>query len=127
ASTARLSEGQRGELLSLLAGNDPWEYASAATHHSDPRVRDIVLGHYLPLSREGEREIWEKARAARAAAVVDAEALPEDVRVEDAGLYDDEVLPGDANDIAPSTHGSSPAQRSIGRRATTHVAVGGVA
>jgi hypothetical protein len=127
ASMARLSEGQRGELLALLAGNDPWEYASVATHHSDPRVRDIVLGHYLPLSREGEREIWEKARAARAAAAADVETLPDDVRVEDAGLDDDEVLPRDAEDQAPTPRQSSPARGNIARGAVTHLAVGAVA
>jgi hypothetical protein len=126
-SMARLSEGQRGELLALLAGNDPWDYASVAMHHLDPRVRDIVLGHYLPLSREGEREIWEKARAARAAAAADADALPDDVRVEDAGLYDDEVAPGDAEDEAPSARESDPARRSSGRRVAARVTVGAVA
>lgn len=86
-----------------------------------------MLGHYLPFSREGEREIWGKARVARAAAAADVETLPDDVRVEDAGLDDDEVLPRDTDDQAPTPRQSSLARGSIARRAATHVAVGVVA
>jgi hypothetical protein len=127
ASMARLSEGQRGELLALLAGTDPWEYASVAAHHGDPKVRDLVLSHYLPLSREGEREIWEKARAARAAAAADAETLPDDIRIEDAGLYDDEGFPGGADDQAPGVRQNNSTRRSVTRRTAAPLAAGGAA
>jgi hypothetical protein len=56
-----------------------------------------------------------------------ASRLSNDVRVEDAGLDDDEVLPRDADDQAPTPRQSSLARGSIARRAATHVAVGVVA
>lgn len=121
ALMSRLSDGQKQDLLEILAGSDPWGYEAAASLHPDPQVRGIVLGHYLPLGREGEREIWNQARAARAVAAAEAEMVPDDMRVEDAGLYDDDAEPA-AEDITPAR-----ASRRARSRSHADLAVGGVA
>ena len=97
---ARLSPSQRNELLGLLAmgePNDYREYTRALAGTSQARV----LEHYLPLSRAQEREIWSRARDERMTALAAAERIPEDMLVEDAGLYDEGDSMSEAADRQP--------------------------
>jgi hypothetical protein len=84
----RLSKSQRQELLELLSSCDPRHIKHLAKKTSDSTLKKI-LRFYVPISKEQEAEIWEsqKQRAKLPVSVV-----PEDERVEDAGLHDDASL-----------------------------------
>lgn len=91
AALSGLSPGQRGELLRLLSESDSSEYRRLSRGLSDERLRG-VLRFYAPLPRGREERIWKEAAALRAAQVNTAYAIPDDERVEDAGLLDDVAL-----------------------------------
>src|SRR6266849_1940311 len=80
----RLSVSQKQELLALLSSCDPRYFVKLPQLTKDSRLRQ-VLQYHIPLSKAEEAEIWarQKSRAANVSSV------PEDERVEDAGLDDD--------------------------------------
>lgn len=81
---ARLSAEQRRHLVELLSSCDPREFQRLPTQTTDPQVKN-VLRYHVPLSKAEEAAIWARQKS-RAATV---SVVPEDERVEDAGLADE--------------------------------------
>ena len=75
-----LQPDDRAELLYLLSSTDPRGFTRLAARATAPRVRKI-LGYYIPLEKADEAQIWKAPRGVA--------AVPDDERVEDAGLNDD--------------------------------------
>src|SRR6266852_8433292 len=80
---ARLTSSQKAELLNLLSSCDPRKFIGLPSLTRDPLLRN-VLKFYVPISKEEEATIWAKQKAR----VAESE-VPEDERVEDAGLNED--------------------------------------
>jgi len=78
----RLSREQRSQLLDLLSSCDPRHFKSLPSRAPDSQLKRI-LRYYVPLSKEKEAAIWSKQKSIRARAF---SMVPEDERVEDAGL-----------------------------------------
>ena len=89
---AALSADERTELLSYLCVRDNRSYAQDLTTLSPGRLREAAR-HFVPLPKEDEQMIWERQRQRRAETPPTV-LVPEDERVEDAGLTDDDVQPG---------------------------------
>jgi hypothetical protein len=81
---ARLSASQKGTLLELLSSCDPRYFRKLPHLASDSQLKKI-LRHYVPLSKEAETEIWARQKLRTES----APEVPEDERVEDAGLNED--------------------------------------
>jgi hypothetical protein len=81
---AKLDEYERRELLELLSSTDPRHFATLAERATTPGLRR-VLPYYVPKAKEELRSIWDNQKAVRATAVEGA-IIPDDERVEDAGL-----------------------------------------
>ncbi len=82
----KLSGGERNDLLEFLSNNDKNEYETSLSQMDNPKIRDVLHFH-IPLKKEIEREIWDeqrKQRKERSASYL----VPDDERVEDAGLDD---------------------------------------
>ncbi len=80
----KLSSSDRAELLNLIASVDPSELKRQVRLASSSRVRSI-MNHYLPLTKHEEAEIWAQEKAMKQQddpSIV----IPDDERVEDAGL-----------------------------------------
>jgi hypothetical protein len=75
-----LKSDERAELLQLLSSTDPKGFSRLVTKASSPRVRKI-LRFYTPLAKSDEAQIWKSPRTVA--------AVPDDERVEDAGLNED--------------------------------------
>jgi hypothetical protein len=85
----KLTESERAELLGLVASVDPSELGSQVKLATMSRVRSIMR-HYLPLTKHEESEIWARQRAMKQQddpSIV----VPDDERVEDAGLNYEEA------------------------------------
>jgi hypothetical protein len=87
----KLSGGQRRELLALLSSCDPRQIKSLISKTSDLQIRRIIR-YYIPLSKARETEIW---AAQRRILQETASDIPEDERVEDAGLGEPVLLTND--------------------------------
>ncbi len=85
----RLSTSQRSELLKILCGAQLHEYRLIHAQLRDRSLRNM-LAFYLPLPREEESVIWAEVKRLREDTVKRYGTLPDDERVEDAGLQDDE-------------------------------------
>lgn len=83
AQFARLSEIDTTELLSLVSSTDPRFFKHLPQNTKKKRIRKL-LTFYLPLSKEDEAAIWERQRSRLDRAI----QVPDDERVEDAGLSD---------------------------------------
>ncbi len=98
---SRLSANQRVELLNLLSSCDPREFVRLPSATADHELRD-VLRFYVPISKEYEAAIWTRQKSRLTA----KSEVPEDERVEDAGLEDEseseQVLPRRARQWAVS-------------------------
>lgn len=79
AKFARLPESGRSELLSLLSSSDPRYFRDLPQKTKTRQLREI-LAFYVPLPKEEEAEIW---RIQKSSSDTD---VPDDERVEDAGL-----------------------------------------
>jgi hypothetical protein len=77
-----LSPADKADLLGALSTFPKGELHIAQTTVSNSKVAKH-LRFYEPLRQSGERDIWEKQKAFQQANVV---TLPDDERVEDAGL-----------------------------------------
>lgn len=77
----RLSESEKSELLSLVSSTDP-RYFKELPLKTKSRVLKEILAFYIPLSKEKESEIWRIQKSSPHTEV------PDDERVEDAGLSD---------------------------------------
>ncbi len=87
----KLSSAERTELLGLIATVDPRELRGQLKRATTARVKSIMK-HYLPLTKEKESEIWARQRAMKQqdhSSIV----VPDEERVEDAGLNYEEATP----------------------------------
>lgn len=89
---AALSDSQRVELIGLLSGSDARDYPLLMKACVDSAMRR-ALSHYLPITKEREREIWAKTAASKEFANLRYDAPPDDELVEDAGLFDEGAAP----------------------------------
>lgn len=80
----RLSVSDRQELLNLLSSVDPRQFAFLPKQTPNRSLRRI-LEFYRPLPKADEAHIWSCQRS------YEAVSVPDDERVEDAGLADDEM------------------------------------
>lgn len=80
-----LSEGDRKELANLLSSSTPSAYAGLIGQAASSNVNRI-LPFYLPLPDGNERKIWESMKARKQSAPIEEINMPDDERVEDAGL-----------------------------------------
>jgi hypothetical protein len=81
---SRLSETDRTELLWLVSSTHPRYFKDLPQQTKSKRVREI-LAFYVPLAKENEAAIWERQRKRLGDPVSE---VPDDERVEDAGLTD---------------------------------------
>jgi hypothetical protein len=81
---ARLSRAERADLLTLLSSCDPRHIKHLAQGTKNSALKR-VLPFYVPVSKAREAEIWEEQKRLADGASID---VPEDERVEDAGLAD---------------------------------------
>ena len=96
---AALSGGERTELLEYLCGRDKNHYAPDLKQLAAGRLRDAAR-FFVPMSKADEAKIWQ-AQKRRRVEDINAYLVPEDERVEDAGLTDEDVQPaGCANNHA---------------------------
>jgi hypothetical protein len=86
AKMARLSPSENTELLALLSSVDPRDFRKLVTKTTNRAVSD-VLTHYVPLSKEKEEQLWSKASTN----ITKHTEIPDDERVEDAGLSEEVV------------------------------------
>jgi hypothetical protein len=85
----RLSESERAELLGLIASVDPSDLKDQVGLATTSRVRSIMK-HYLPLAKGAEAEIWARQKAMKQQGDPSI-IVPDDERVEDAGLNYEEA------------------------------------
>ena len=97
AQVAKLSPTDRAELLQLLSSCDPREFGSLASATTNRAIK-AVLPFYVPKPKSDLFELW----ARRKAKSVEAPAVSDEERVEDAGLDADEA-PLPANPKSKST------------------------
>ncbi len=86
----RLTKERRSDLLNLLSSCDPRRFKNLPSCTPDSQIRRI-LSYYIPPSKEQEAEIWAKQKAIKRQSVC---TIPEEERVEDAGLNDPILAPG---------------------------------
>jgi hypothetical protein len=79
-----LSEIDKAELLWLLSSTGPKDFKDLPRRTKSKQMRE-VLNFYVPLSKEAELAIWELRKKGTSDESVN---VPEDERVEDAGLAD---------------------------------------
>jgi hypothetical protein len=84
AAMRRLSQADRVELLSLLSSCDPREFRLLPKKTANRRLRNVIQ-YYIPLSKQEETAIWERQEVVRLHGL----EVPEDERVEDAGLEEE--------------------------------------
>lgn len=85
----KLSNSEKTELLGLIASVDPRDLRRQVMLATTTRVKKIMK-HYVPLSKDQEAEIWVLQRAMKKRddpSII----MPDDERVEDAGLNCEEV------------------------------------
>jgi len=88
----RLTNEERAELVSLIGSVDPRELCEQITLATTRHVKSIMR-HYLPLAKEDEARIWARQKAIKRP-IHPSVIVPEDERVEDAGLnYEDPLIP----------------------------------
>ena len=83
---SKLSPSQKDDLKSALDTRDSKEREERLFNHADKKIRD--LHHfYRKVSSQEEMDIWEKMKAIKVAE--DLPSLPDDERVEDAGIAEE--------------------------------------
>lgn len=90
AEASALSPGDKNDLLSVLARYEQSKFDALLSTISNERVARIFR-FYKPLGHEAEQEIWDLQKAVRASKSV-IPILPDDERVEDAGLEIEPLL-----------------------------------
>src|SRR4030095_9422398 len=106
---ATLSADDRAELLALLSSCDPREFASLSDRTTNSRVRS-VLPFYVPKPKSELFDIWARQKALAKCSDSDDSPMPEDERVEDAGLDQD-----DDGRAVISGRGSADRKRAVAR------------
>jgi hypothetical protein len=87
----KLTASQRRDLLHLLSSCEPRETKRLACGVTDSQIKR-VLPYYVSLSKEREAEIWAAQKVANGAGEAE---VPEDERVEDAGLSESVLMSGE--------------------------------
>ncbi len=87
---AKLSRAQCSDLLNLLSSCEPRHIKNLIPFTTDSQIRRIIP-YYVPLSKMREADIWAKQKAHTRETVSE---VPEDERVEDAGLSEPVLLRG---------------------------------
>jgi hypothetical protein len=85
AAMARLSESEKAELLALLSSREPRMLKDVGKATTNNNIR-AVAPFYIPISKTKEAKIWASQRGASKRQF---DEVPEDERVEDAGLTDE--------------------------------------
>lgn len=86
---SKLTSLEQDELHSLLRDVDPREITGQRKHAKSARVR-AILQHHLPLPKETEAMLWERQRQLKNVQDDPSIVVPDDERVEDAGLTTEE-------------------------------------
>ena len=86
-----LSSDEKNELLDFLCSHNKQTYESCLNELSVGKLRDVAR-FFVPIQTADEKKIW-KAQKRRRLENIDANIIPEDERVEDAGLTDEDVQP----------------------------------
>jgi hypothetical protein len=81
----KLSASDRGELIMLLSSTSPSGFGALASRALSSSVKRI-LPYYAPPSDAEERAIWEAMKTLPRVASTEKISIPDDERVEDAGL-----------------------------------------
>jgi hypothetical protein len=81
----KLSDSEKAELLMVLSTHEKSEYTKARKMLSNEKLRKIMR-YYIPPSLAEERKIWEKQKDRLKAFASEQPEVPDDERVEDAGL-----------------------------------------
>jgi hypothetical protein len=84
---SRLSEIDKAELLSLVSSTHPRYFQDLPQKATSQQLQDI-LAFYVPLAKSEEEAIWERQRKRSVDPTLD---VPDDERVEDAGLSDNVI------------------------------------
>jgi hypothetical protein len=87
AAVDRMTPSLLSELVTKLSSCDPSRFSYLRDDELDPQLKTL-LGFYIPISKEAEREIW-KRRSAQARLIQTLTVPPPDEFVEDAGLIED--------------------------------------
>jgi hypothetical protein len=91
AVVGKLSGDERTELLGYLCGRDKNDYEADLGQLAAGRLREAAR-FFVPMSKADEARIW-AAQKRRRVEDISAYLVPEDERVEDAGLTDEDVKP----------------------------------
>ncbi len=101
STMAALSEDERTELLDYLCSRDKNEYVHDLNDLAAGKLRDAAR-YFVPLPKADEARIWE-AQKRRRVEDINGYLVPDDERVEDAALTDQDVQPGSIKKIQPKT------------------------
>lgn len=100
AAFDKLDGYERRELMELLSSCDPREFILLG-ERATSKALQRVLGFYVPVPKEELVAIWAKRKGLKRALPLDL-GLPEDERVEDAGLdYEEDMLVTPVTPLAP--------------------------
>lgn len=91
AVMSSLSADEKTELVEYLCTREKNDYASDLNILSAGRLRDAAR-YFVPMTKANEAMIWE-AQKRRRVEDLSAYLVPEDERVEDAGLTDEDIQP----------------------------------
>lgn len=83
----RLGDSDRAELATLLSSVDAREFSTLSDMTENPKLRG-VLPYYIPISKTDEAVIWAKMKTRNREIRALAPDVPDDERVEDAGLQE---------------------------------------
>jgi hypothetical protein len=86
AKFGQLSHTDRAELLWLLSTSEPRNFKDLPKATKSAQLREL-LGFYVPLPKEEEVAIWKRSKQLFVKVRLE---VPDDERVEDAGLADDD-------------------------------------
>ena len=91
SAMSSLSEGERADLLDYLCGRDKKRYAKDLYLLPAGTLREAAR-YFVPMPKSEEARIW-KAQKRRRVEDINAYLVPEDERVEDAALTDQDIQP----------------------------------
>lgn len=103
---SRLDGGERQELMQLLSSTDPRNFKDLPSQ-ATTRAVSSILRFYVPTPKDQLMDIWARQKALTRGEPTVEGSLPEDERVEDAGLdFVEEIAPR-----SPTTSASEPARQ----------------
>ena len=87
----KLTQEERNDLLEFLCSRSATQYSNDIKYLPSGRLKDTA-SYFVPLAKDKESQIWEKQKARHDKTEIDF-IVPDDERVEDAGLTDEDVIP----------------------------------